>query len=85
MPDEEIGIVTHYFGHIGVAAIEVTKGELNVGDKVHIKGHTSDFDQMIDSMEVEHNKVEKAKRGQTIGIKVKEKVREHDKVYKVTE
>lgn len=82
MQEIEIGKVTHYFGHLGVAAIDLT-GELKVGDTVHIKGHTSDFTQMIDSMQIEHMSVTLAKQGDKIGIKTKEHVREHDIMYKV--
>ena len=54
MAEEKIGIVTHYFGKIGVAALKITDGELEVGDTIHIKGHTSDFTQTVDSMQAEH-------------------------------
>ncbi|MEA2037752.1 MAG: EF-Tu/IF-2/RF-3 family GTPase [Nanoarchaeota archaeon] len=80
---EELGKVTHYFTKMGVCVIEITNGSLKVGDKIKIKGATSDFEQDIDSMQIEHEKVEEAKAGQSIGLKVKEHVREHDKVYKV--
>lgn len=82
MEELEVGKVTHYFGHLGVAAIDVT-AEIKAGDTVHIKGHTSDFTQQIDSMQVEHASVTVAKPGDKIGIQVKEHVREHDIVYKV--
>lgn len=84
MPEMEIGYVTHYFGHISVAAIQLTNGELAVGDTIHIKGHTSDFVTKIESMQVEHESVPTAKKGDGIGIKVPLPVREHDKVFKVT-
>lgn len=83
MAELEIGVVTHYFGHIGVAAIQLTQGDLAVGDTVHIKGHTSDFTTTIESMQIEHDSVPQAKKGEGIGIKVPEHAREHDKVYKV--
>ena len=79
---EEIGKVTHHFSKIGVGVIELS-GDLKVGDKIRIKGATSDFKQDIESMQIEHEDVEKAEAGQSIGLKVKEPVREHDKVYKV--
>jgi len=85
MAEEELGRVTHYFGKIGVAAIEVTNGSLKVGDTVHIKGHTSDFTQQVDSMQLEHDSVQEASVGQTIGMKVVEHAREGDLVYKVVE
>jgi len=84
MPEEEVGKVIHYFGHISVAAIHLTKS-LKVGDTIHIKGHTSDFTQTVDSIQIEKDVIEEAKSGDDIGIKVKEHAREHDIVYKVTE
>ena len=85
MPDTEIGKVTHYFGKIGVAAIEITQGTLRVGDTIHIKGHTSDFTQTVDSMQIENASVEEASAGESVGIKVADHAREHDVVYKVEE
>ena len=79
---EEIGKVTHYFTKIGVAVIELS-GDLKVGEKIRIKGATSDFKQKVSSMQIEHEKIEEAKAGQSIGMKVKEHAREGDKVYKV--
>lgn len=79
---EEIGKVTHYFTKIGVAVIELS-GDLKVGDEIHIKGATSDFKQKVDSMQIEHENIEEAKAGQSIGLKVKEHAREGDTVYKV--
>ncbi len=78
-----IGKVTHYFTNIGVAVVEITDSELNAGDKIHIKGATSDFEQAVDSMQIEHESVEKAKKGQSIGLKVDQQVREGDEVFKV--
>ena len=78
----QVGKVTHYFSKIGVAVIEVTDGSIKVGDEIHIKGHTSDFVQKIDSMQMEHENVEMAEPGQSIGLKVKEPVRANDLVYK---
>ncbi len=83
MEEQKVGVVTHYFGHIQVAAIELTDGELKVGDTIHVKGHTSDFTQPVESIQIEHESVEQATLGQTIGLGVKEHVREHDVVYKV--
>ena len=84
MSETEIGRVSHYFNHLNVAAIEITSGQLKVGDTVHIKGHTSDFTTTVESIQVEHEQVEVAKPGDSIGIKVPEHVREHDHVYLVT-
>ncbi len=76
------GKVTHYYKTIGVAAIEVSDS-LEVGNLIHIKGHTTDFEQKIESMQVEHKEVTKAVKGQVIGLKTKDYVREHDLVYRV--
>jgi len=79
-----IGKITHYFGNISVGIIELTD-ELSVGDKVHIKGSSTDFEQTVDSMQIEHQNVDSAKSGDAIGIKVVQKVKENDQVYKVLE
>jgi len=78
-----VGKITHYFTNIGVAVVEITSGGLSVGDKIHIKGATSDFEQGIESMQVEHESVEKAKKGQSVGLKVDQQAREGDDVFKV--
>jgi len=83
MSEEEVGRVSNYFSRIGVAAIEITKGSLKVGDSIHIKGITTDFIQKIDSMEIDRRSVEGAERGTSVGIKVREKVRPNDLVLKV--
>ena len=85
MAEKEIGKVSHYFGHINVAGIDITDGELKVGDKIHILGHTTDLIESIASIQIEHEQVEKAKPGDSIGIKVDDRVREHDTVYLITE
>ncbi len=78
-----IGRVTHYFNKIGVAVIEITDDELNVGDTIHIKGHTTDFKQIVNSMQIEHKPIEKATKGESIGMKVDSTVHEKDQVYKI--
>ena len=78
--EKEIGKISHYFEKPQVAVIELS-GKLNVGDKVHVKGHTTDFVQKVDSMQVEHKDVNGAKKGDSIGLKVLERVRKKDKVY----
>ena len=83
MKDQEIGYVSKYFGQISVAAIEITAGKLNVGDTIHIKGHTTDLKEEIKSMQIEHEAVESAKKGDSIGIKVTDKVRRKDKIFKI--
>jgi len=85
MPEEKIGKISHFFNHISVAGIDITNGILKAGDTVHIKGHTTDFTQKIESIQIDNKNVDSAKPGDKIGIKSKEKVREHDEVYKVTE
>jgi len=80
-----IGTITHYFNKISVGIIKITDGELKVGDTIHIKGHTSDFTQKVNSMQIEHASIEKAKKGDEVGIKVDAHVHEHDQVYLVTE
>ncbi|MBI5642746.1 MAG: translation elongation factor-like protein [Deltaproteobacteria bacterium] len=83
MQEDRIGTISHYYSHLGVAAISLD-GELRVGDMIHIKGHTSDFVQNVDSIEVAHHQVETAGKGDKIGIRVKEHTRVHDTVYRVT-
>lgn len=83
MEEIAIGRVERYFGKIGVAAIKITSGELKVGDKIHIKGHSTDFEQQVESMQVEHKNVQTASAGMDVGIKVKEKVHEKDTVFVV--
>lgn len=80
-----IGKITHYFTNIGVGVIELTEGNLKVGDKIHVKGSTSDFEQTAGSMQVEHESVESAKKGQAVGLKVDQQVREGDEVYLAAE
>lgn len=82
MAEEEIGRVVHYFNHISVAALELS-GNIAVGDMIHIKGHTSDFTQSVQSMQIEHDSVEKAGPGDSVGIRVNEHAHEHDVVYKI--
>jgi translation elongation factor EF-Tu-like GTPase len=77
----EVGRVSHFFGRINVAIIEV-KGIISVGDRILIKGPTTDIEQTVDSMEIEHEKVKQAEAGQSIGMKVNARVRENDIVYK---
>jgi putative protease len=79
---ERIGIVTHYYSHLSVAIVQLETGNLRVGDVIHIKGHTSDFSQPVESMEIDHVHVSEARPGQSFGLRVKEHAREHDGVYK---
>jgi hypothetical protein len=82
-PGERIGIVTHYFSNISVAVVKLESGRLRVGDTIHVRGHTSDFKQRVDSLQVEHAPVEEVGPGDDFGLKVREHTREHDIVYKV--
>jgi len=82
MPEELIGKISDYFGKIGVAAIELS-GNLKTGEKIHIKGHTTDFEQMVDSIQIDRKPVPEGKAGDSIGIKVNEYCRKNDLVYKV--
>ncbi|MFQ5952682.1 MAG: translation elongation factor-like protein [Candidatus Omnitrophota bacterium] len=84
MPEQEIGKITHWYGHLSVGLVELTD-TLKVGETIHIKGHTSDFTQEVESIQIEHENVPEAKAGDVIGIKVTDKVHPHDTVYKVTE
>lgn len=81
--EEAIGTITHYYSHLGVAVAQINKGTLKVGDAIHIKGHTTDFTQTVESMEYEHGHIDQASAGQSVGIKVKDHAREHDIVYLV--
>jgi translation elongation factor EF-Tu-like GTPase len=85
MANEEgklIGKITHYFSKIGVAVIELTE-KLKVGDTIRVVGGETDFNQTIDSMEIDRQKIEEAKKGDSVGLKIEQKVREDYKVYKV--
>ena len=81
--EEEIGRVTDYFAKIGVAGIDLT-GRLRVGDTIHIRGHTTDLEQVVESMQIEREQVEEAGEGDKIGIKVSDRCRHGDHVYRVT-
>jgi translation initiation factor IF-2 len=83
MSGQEIGIVTHYFDKIAVGAIRLTKGNLKTGDTIHIRGHATDLQQVVASIQIEHETVTEAKAGDEIGIKVSDRVHEHDKVFKI--
>ena len=83
MPEEIIGKVSDFFAHPVVVAIELTAA-LKVGDKIHIKGHTTDLELIVDSMQINNVDVKEAKVGDSIGVKVSERVRKGDAVYKIT-
>ncbi len=79
---QEVGTVTHFFAKISVAVIEL-KSSISVGDKILVRGPTTNLEQIINSMEIEHKKVERAEAGQSIGMKMDDRVRERDSVYKI--
>ncbi|MDY7035291.1 MAG: translation elongation factor-like protein [Thermodesulfobacteriota bacterium] len=85
MPEKQVGIIVKFFAKPSVAAIEVTSGSLKIGDLLKYKGHTTDFSEEVTSLELDNQPIVEAKVGDLVGIKVKEKVRENDKVYKVVE
>ena len=80
-PGQSIGSVTHYFGHLSVAAVTLTD-TLRMGDRIHIRGHTTNVEQSVDSMEVEHAKVDSAGPGDDVALQVTDHVREHDKIFR---
>ena len=85
MEEKEIGYVSNYFKKLSVASVEITSGGASVGDTLHFKGHTTDFKLVVSSMQIEHESVTEVKQGDNIGLKVSEKVRKGDKVYKIIE
>ncbi len=83
MPEKEVGKVSDFFAHPVVAGIDMT-GSVKVGDKIHIKGHTTDIEMDVTSMQINNQNVTEAKKGDSVGIKVPERVRPGDTVYVVT-
>jgi hypothetical protein len=82
-PGERIGVVTHYFSNISVAVVKIESGRLRVGNTIHIRGHTTDFKQRIDSLQVDHKPVPEVGPSDDFGLKVSQHAREHDVVYLV--
>ena len=82
-PGERIGVVTHYFSHLAVAVVKLESARLRVGDTIHFRGHTTDFKQRVDSLQVSHAAVQEVGPGDDFGLKVREHARENDIVYKV--
>ena len=78
-----IGRMTHYFPHVKAGVVKVSKGTLSVGDTIHIKGHTTDFKQKVASLQLDHRPIQKAQKGQEVGVQVKSRVRQNDLVYKL--
>jgi translation elongation factor EF-1alpha len=85
MGEQLVGRVTHYFGKPHVAIVEVTVGELRAGDTIRVVGRTAEFTQKIESMQLEHAPVDSAAVGDSVGVEVAERTREHDRVYLVRE
>ncbi len=79
----KVGEVFHYFGKIGVAAIRLTDGGIAVGDTIQVQGPSTDVTQVVETMQIEHDSVPRAERGQEVGIKLKDRARERDLVYRV--
>lgn len=80
---EKIGEITHYFPHVKAAAVMLLKDGLKVGDNIYIKGHTTDFKEIIKSIQLDHISIEEGKKGQEIGLLVKSRVRQGDSVYRI--
>lgn len=78
-----VGVVTHYYSHLGVAVVQINQGSIKTRDTIRIKGHTTDFSQAVQSMEYEHRHIDEAAAGQAVGMKVVDHAREHDIVYLV--
>jgi putative protease len=82
-PGERIGVVTHYYSHLSVATLRLESGTVRVGDVIHIRGHTTDFSQRVESLEVDHAQVAEVGPNDDFGLKLAGHVREHDIVYKI--
>lgn len=80
---EEIGVITHYFPHVKAAVVKLSKGSLKIGDTIYVKGHTTDFNQAVKSLQLNHASIEEGSVGQEIGLKVKSRVRIGDVVYRM--
>jgi putative protease len=85
MPEIKVGTIIHYFAKVGAALIQVTEGELSVGDRIHIKGRTTDHTQTVPSLQIERQAVEKIVKGQEAGMKVEVRVHERDEVFRVVD
>ncbi len=85
MSEEQVAVVVKFFAKPSVAALRVTQGSIRVGDVLHFKGHTTDFTDTVHSIEIDNQPVDEARPGDLVGIKVRDRVRENDKVYKAPE
>jgi putative protease len=79
-----VGVITHYYPHVDAGIVSLERGELKVGDTLHVRGHTTDFYQRVDRMELDHQPVTTARAGQQVGIHVSQRVREGDEVFLVS-
>jgi len=77
--------VAHFFSHVHAAIVQIEAGEIRVGDLLHFKGHTTDFLQRVERIELEHGPIDVARPPQIVGIQVHDKVREHDEVFKLSD
>ena len=82
MGETEVGTVTHWYAHINVAGVDLS-GKLKVGDRIRVKGQTTDFETLVSSIQIEHESVEAAGEGVSVGIRLDQRVRLHDRVYRV--
>ena len=83
MKEEKLGVIAHYFNHIGVGIIKIEQGTLQIGDTIRIKGNTTDLTQTVDSMQIEHLIVQQSAAGTQVGVKLQGPVRQNDTVFKV--
>jgi len=83
--EEEVGEIVHFFGKIGVGVVKINRGNLKVGDRIHIKGGETDIEQTVESLQIDKKPVKEIKKGDEAGLKVDDKVREGNKVYKIVE
>lgn len=83
MADVRVGKITHYYDKIGVAVVEL-EGALSEGDEIRISGHDNEFTQKAESMQIEHEQVKKAKKGDAVGLKVEQPVKEGDEVFRIS-
>jgi GTPase len=79
-----IGVVTHYYEHVGACVVSLDAGELRVGDTIHVRGHTTDFYQRVERLERDHTAVDSARAGEVVGVQVSQRVRSHDVVYRLS-
>ncbi len=82
MPEQKVGVISAYFARIGVAGIDL-EAPLHVGDRIHVKGHTTDLEQVVESLQIEHDSVTEAGAGSSVGTKVADRCRKGDTVFRV--